>query len=66
MDSLKRNYTRLKKIGTENVPDWMFITWLLHSLDSEYNSFWMILNNSRKADQAKEVKAEPGFDFILE
>ncbi len=26
----------------------------------------MMLNNSRKAEQAKGVKSEPGFDFILE
>lgn len=25
----------------------------------------MMLNNSRKAEQAKGVKTEPGFDFIL-
>lgn len=65
-DSLKRDCTRLKEIGTKDVPDWMFTTWLLHGLDSEYDSFRMMLNNSRKADQAKGVKFEPGFDFILE
>ena len=26
----------------------------------------MMLNNSRKADQAKRQKTKPGFDFILE
>ena len=44
----------------------MFTTWLLHGFDSEYYSFRMMLNNSRKAKQAKGVKFEPGFDFILE
>lgn len=65
-DSLKRDCTRLKEIGTKDVPDWMFTTWLLHGLDSEYNSFRMMLNSSRKADQARGIKTEPGFDFILE
>ncbi len=44
----------------------MFTTWLLHGLDSEYDSFRMMLNNSRKAKQARGVKTEPEFDFILE
>ena len=44
----------------------MFTTWLLHSLDSEYDSSCMMLNNSRKAKQAKGVKYKAGFDFILE
>ena len=39
---------------------------ILHDLDSEYGSFCIMLNNSRKADQAKGLKTEPGFDFILE
>ena len=65
-DSLKRDCTRLKEIGTKDVPDWQFTTWLLHGLDSEYDSFRMMLNNSRKADQAKGLKTKTGFDFILE
>ncbi len=65
-DSLKRNCTRLKKICTKDVPDGMFTTGLLHGLVSEYDFFRTILNNSRKAEQAKGVKTEPGFDFILE
>lgn len=64
--SLKRDCTRLKEIGTNDVPDWMFTTWLLHGLDSEYDSFRMMLNNSRKAEEAKGTKSEPGFDFVLE
>ncbi len=38
-DSLNRNFTRLKKIGTKDVPDWMFTIWLLNGLTSEYDSF---------------------------
>ena len=49
-DSLKRNCTRLKEIGTKDVLDKEFTSWLLHDLDSEYDSFCMMLNNSRKAD----------------
>lgn len=64
--SLKRDCMRLKEIGTKDVPDWMFTTWLLHGLDSEYDSFRMMLNNSRKAEQFKGTKSDPGFDFILE
>ena len=49
-NSLKRDCTRLKEIGTKDIPDWQFTTWLLHGLDSKYDSFCMMLNNSRKAD----------------
>ncbi len=65
-DSLKSNCTRLKEIATKDVPDWMLTKLLLHGLDSEYDSFCMMPNNSCKAEQAKKVKSEPGFDFILE
>lgn len=44
----------------------MFTTWLLYGLDSEYDSFRMMLNNSRKAKQAKGTKSNPKFDVILE
>lgn len=65
-NSLKRDSARLKEIGTKDVPDWMFTTWLLHGLDSEYDSFRMMLNTSRMAEQAIGTMCEPGFDFILE
>lgn len=65
--SLKRDHTRLKEIGTKDVPDWMFTTWLLHGLGSEYDCFRMMLNNSRLVEQARGTNmTEPGFDFILE
>lgn len=64
--SLKRDSTRLKEIGTKDVPDWMFTSWPLHGLTSEYDSFRMMLNNNRKAAQAKGEKTEPDFDSILE
>lgn len=66
VDSLKHNYIRFKEIGIKDVPDWQFTIWPLHGLDLEYNSFYIILNNSRKADQTEELKTEPKFDFILE
>lgn len=65
-DNLKCNCTCLNEIGTKDVPDWQFTTWLLYGLDSEYDSFRIMLNNSRKADQAKRLKTKPDFDFILE
>ena len=65
--SLKRDSTRLKEIGTTDVPNWMFTTWLLHGLSSEYDSFRMMLNNNRKAsEQSKRTEDEPDFDSILE
>lgn len=64
--SLKRDSTRLKEIGFTDVPDWVFTTWLLQGLTSEYDSFRMMLNYNRKADQAKGKKTEPDFDSILE
>lgn len=39
----------------------MFTQWLLYGFDSEYNSFCIMLNNGRKAKQAKEAKTEPGW-----
>ena len=65
-DKLKRNCIRLKEIGTTDVPDWQFTTWLLHGLDSKYDFFCMMLNNSRTVNQAKRLKTKPRFDFILE
>lgn len=65
-DSLKRDSTRLKEIGTKDVLDWMFTTWLLNGLTSEYDSFRMMLTNNRKANQAKGEKTELEFDSILE
>lgn len=65
-DNIKRNSTRLKEIGTTDVPNWMYTTWLLNGLDSDYDSFRMMLTNNRKADQAKGIKTEPDFDSILE
>lgn len=38
-DSLKLDSIRLKEIGTKDVPDWMFTSWLLCGLTSEYDSF---------------------------
>lgn len=64
--SLKRECTRLKEIGTKDIPNWIFTTWLLHGPDSEYDSLRMMLNNSQKAEQVKSTKSDPGFDFILE
>ena len=65
-DNIKRNSIRLKEIGTKDVPNWMYTTWFLHGLSSEYDSFRMMLTNKRKADQAKGAKTEPEFDSILE
>ncbi len=64
--SLKRNLTQLKKIGTKDVSDWMFTTWLLQGLTSEYDSFCIMPNNKRKAKRIKEKKTESDFDSILE
>ena len=65
--NLKRDSTRLEEIGTTDVPSWMFTTWLLHGLSSEYDSFRMMLNNNRKdSEQSKKTKDEPDFDSILE
>ncbi len=66
VDNIKRSYIRLKEIGTKNVPDRMYTTWFLHSLNSEYDSFRMMLTNNRKADKAKGAKTELEFDSILE
>ncbi len=65
-DNIKRNSTRLKKIGTTDIPNWMYTTWLLNGLDSGYDSFRMMLTNNRKADQARGSKTELDFDSILE
>ena len=65
-DNIKRNSIRLKEIGTTDVPNWMYTTWLLNGLDSDYDSFRMMLTNNRKAEQAKGIKTEPDFDTILE
>ena len=65
-DNIKRNSTRLKEIGTTDVPNWMYTTWLLNGLDSGYDSFRMMLSNNRKADQARGSKSELDFDSILE
>lgn len=51
---------------TNDLPDWMFSTWLQHGFDSENDFFRMMLINSRKAEEAKGVKTEHGFGFILE
>ena len=65
-DNIKRNSIRLKEIGTKDVPGWMYTTWFLNGLRSEYDSFRMMLTNNRKADQAKGIKDEIDFDSILE
>ena len=65
-DNIKRNSTRLKEIGTTDVPNWMYTTWLLNALDSNYDSFQIMLTNNRKADQARGTKTELSFDSILE
>ena len=49
-DSLKCNYIHLKKIGVKDLSDWVFTILLFHNLDSKYDSFCMILNNSCKAN----------------
>lgn len=51
---------------TNDVPDWMFTTWLQDGFDSENDFFRMMLINSRKAEEVKGVKTEHGFGFILE
>lgn len=65
-DNMKRNSIRLREIRTKDVPGWMYTTWFLHGLSSEYDSFRMMLTNNRKADQAEGIKAELEFDPILE
>ncbi len=65
-DNIKRNSIWLKEIGTKDVLDWMYTTWFLHGLSSEYDSFRMMLTNNRKANQVKGAKTEPEFDSILE
>lgn len=65
-DNLKYNFTQLKKIGTKDVSDWIFTTWLLNSLFLEYNFFQIMLINNSKANQAKEEKMKVEFNFILE
>ncbi len=64
-ESLKCHCKCSKRTGTKDVLDWIFTIWVLHGLDSEYDFFRIMLNNSRKAEQANRVKSEPGFDFIL-
>ncbi len=49
-DSLKYNYIYLKEIVINNISKWQFTTWILHGLNSKYNSFCIMLNNSYKAD----------------
>ncbi len=49
-DNIKRNSIRLKEIGNKDVPDWMYNTWFLHGLSSEYDFFRIMLTNNRKAD----------------
>lgn len=56
---------QLKKIGTKNIPDWLFIIWFFQSLISKYNPFCIILNSNQKAVQTKKKKIESDFDFIL-
>lgn len=58
-DRLKGDAPRLKKINTKDVLCWMITIWLLHCLSSGYYSFWMTLNNYKKANkQTKETKFE--------
>ncbi len=65
-DNIKRNSTRLKEIGTKDLPNWIYTTWLLNGLDSDYDSFRRMLTNNRKADQAEGIQTELDFDSILE
>ncbi len=44
----------------------MYTAWFLNNLDSEYDSFQMMLTNNQKANQAKDTKKAPDFDSILE
>lgn len=43
---IKKDATRLKKIGVTDLPIWIYKTWLLHRLSSEYNGFKMVLKNN--------------------
>lgn len=43
----------------------MYTTWLLNGVDSDYDSFWMMFTNNRKAEKAKSTKTEPEFDSSL-
>ena len=65
-DNIKQNSTYLQKIGTTDVPTWMYITGLLNGLDSDYDSFRMMFTNNQKADQTKSTKTKPDFNSILE
>lgn len=60
--SLQDDSTRLKWIATIDFHDLMFTTWLLDCCSSEDDSFWKMLTNNRKANQAKAENTDAEFD----
>ncbi len=64
-NAIKKDATRLKEIGITDLPSWIFTTWLLHELSSEYNRFKMMLNNNQCEPKSEGEKKELDFDSVL-
>ncbi len=65
-NAIKKDATRLKKVGITDLPSWIYTKWLLHGLSSEYNGFKMMLNNNQRATESEREKKELDFDSVLE
>ena len=65
-NAIKKDATRLKEIGITDLPSWIYTTWLLHGLSSEYNGFKMMLNNNQRAIESEGEMKELDFDSVLE
>ena len=65
-NAIKKDATRLKEIGVTDLPSWIYTTWLLHGLSSEYNGFKMMLANNQRANESEGDKRELDFDSVLE
>ena len=55
-NAIKKDATRLKKVGITDLPSWIYTKWLLHGLSSEYNGFKMMLNNNQRATESEGEK----------
>ena len=65
-NTIKKGATRLKEIGVTDLPSWIYRTWLLHGLSSEYNGFKMMLTNNQRTNKSEGDKKELDFDSVLE
>ncbi len=64
-NAIKKHAIWLKEIGITDLPSWIYTTWLLHGLSSEYNGFKIMLNNNQRATESEGEKIELDFDSVL-